>query len=469
MSSDGRMKCLLVDPLRRAVNVVKDNVVRQAVETGSRFPPIGLAYLASSLRAHGVEVEIIDAKSMGMPHEELAELVANAQPDLVGLTVFTSNLKSALDACELIRTAYPPTKIVVGGAHVHPCHRELIEKPFIDFCVRGEGETTIVELVGALSGEGSLEQVKGLTFKAGDRVVVTPDRPFTQDLDALPFPARDLLPNHLYTARLGNRPGRFTAVSASRGCPFHCDYCSVPRFWSALRRRSVHSVLDELAEVADVYEIGNVRFTDELITASRKWLVSLCRGMIERGLSEKIGWSCDSRVDTVSEGTLAEMKAANCQVIFYGIEFGSQRILDECGKGTKVSQIKKTIQMTKDAGIVPTGNFMIGYPTETREDIEATIHLIKALDLEFSSASVVTPFPGTALYDKCKRNGWLRSDNWEEYSYFHPQHGVIALPSIKDDLEFISLYRKAHFMTVLSAISDDLQQEVGQMLHTAQQ
>ncbi len=457
------LKCVLVDPLRRSVNITKEKVIRQAVRTGSKFPPIGLAYLASALRAQGAGVEIVDAKSIGMPHDRLAQQVAEAQPDLVGLTVFTSNLKSALDACRQIRAAYPPAKIVLGGAHVHPCHRELIEKPFIDFCVRGEGEITIVELARALSGDGSLEKVKGLTFKDGDHVVVTPARPFIEDLDSLPFPARDLLPNHLYVTRLGKSRGRFTAVSASRGCPFHCDYCSVPRFWPVLRRRSVQNVLDELAEIADVYGIRIVRFTDELITANKKWLVSLCRGMIERGLSRKVAWNCDSRVDTVSEDILEEMKAAGCQVIFYGIEFGSQRILDECGKRTKPSQIKKAVQMTNDAGITPTGNFMIGYPTETRADIEATIDLIETLGLEFSTASIVVPFPGTDLYDKCKRNGWLRSDNWEEYSYFHPDHGIINLPNINDDLELVSLYRKAHSMTVLGSLKDDLAGEMDEM------
>ena len=456
------MKCILIDPPRTAVNIVRDEVIQRATEKSAAYPPIGLAYLAGYLQSNGIEVQIIDAKSLNLSYSDICEIVLKEKPDIVGVTVFTSNLGSSLVTCQEIKKVYPPAKIVVGGAHIHPQHREVIEKPYIDFCVRGEGEETILELAEALSDGKDLEQVKGLTFKKDHNIIVTPDRPFIKDLDSLPFPARNLLQNQIYEATIGGSWGTFTAVSATRGCPFNCHYCSDPQFWHHPRRRSVQNVLQELEEIRDVYEIKNVRFTDELITLNKKWLVEFCRGMVERGLNEEIAWNCDSRVDSISRTLLEEMKKANCRVIFYGIEFGNQRILDFCNKGTKVTQIHEAIELTKEVGIVPTGNFMIGYPTETVETIEDTISLIRSLKLDFGSVSVVTPFPGTQLYDYCRENNLLRTNNWEEYSYFHPQKAIIKLDGVSGE-DLVNLYQKAYFELVFKDMSEELEREMAEM------
>ncbi|MCK4431979.1 MAG: cobalamin-dependent protein, partial [Candidatus Aminicenantes bacterium] len=169
------MKWILIDPPRRAVNIIQDEVILKATEKASRFPPVGLAYLAGCLQSNGVEVQIIDAKSLNLPCSDICEIVEKEKPDIVGVTVFTSNLKSSLAICQEINKAYPPAKIVVGGAHIHPQHREVIEKPYIDFCVRGEGEETVLELTEALSNGKDLEQVKGLTFKKEHNIIVTPE------------------------------------------------------------------------------------------------------------------------------------------------------------------------------------------------------------------------------------------------------------------------------------------------------
>ncbi|MCK4926815.1 radical SAM protein, partial [Candidatus Aerophobetes bacterium] len=302
----------------------------------------------------------------------------------------------------------------------------------------------MLELVNAISNGADWKEVKGLTFKEGGETVVTPERPVIDDLDTLPFPARDLLPNHLYRGSIGMKGGLFTLVTASRGCPFKCHFCSTPRFWPALRRRSVGNVLDELEHVCHTYKVDLVRFADEAIVVNKRWLTELCQGMVERGLNEKMAWTCDGRVDVVSEDILEEMKRANCQLIFYGIEFGNQRILDFSGKGMTIAQIHKAIDMTKKAGISPTGNFLLGYPTETRETIEDTIALAKSLDLDFCSFSIVTPFPGSRLYDYCKQNDLLWTENWEEYNYFHPGKGIIKLTDVSDE-ELMSLYQEARY------------------------
>ncbi len=456
------MKWILIDPPRKAVNIIQDEVILMATEKASKFPPVGLTYLAGYLQYNGVEVQVIDAKSINLPYSDICEIVKKEKPDIVGVTVFTSNLKSSLAICQEINKAYPHAKIVVGGAHIHPQHREVIEKPYIDFCIRGEGEETVLELTKALSNGKDLEKVKGLTFKKDHNIVVTPDRPRIKDLDSLPFPARNLLQNQIYQVQIGDSWGAFTTVSSSRGCPFKCHYCSVPQFWPIHRRRSVQNVLQELHEIRYKYKIKNVRFSDELITLNKKWLIELCQGMVDQGLNREIAWSCDSRVDTVSRSLLEEMKKANCKVIFYGIEFGNQRILDFCAKGTTISQIHKAIEHTKEVGIIPTGNFMIGYPTETIETIEDTIKLIKRLGLEMGSVSMVTPFPGTPLHNYCQKNHLLRNNNWGEYSYFHPRKPIIKLEGIADE-ELKNLYQRAYFELIYKDISEEVYREIAEM------
>lgn len=434
--------CVLVAPPTMAVNISKEEGIKQAVEQASSYPPIGLAYIAAVLKQNGIDVNIIDAKSLRLSYNEVSEIIAKESPDLVGVSVFTTQLRSALTLCQEVKKASPATKIVLGGPHINPLHEEVIKEEFVDFCVRGEGESTMLELVDAISNGVDLKTVRGITLKEGDEIVVTPDRPFIKDLDSLPFPARELLPNHLYKGAIGLKEGSFTLVTATRGCPFRCHFCSSPQFWSIHRRRSVANVLDELEHVCLTYKVDLVRFTDEAIVANKKWITEFCQGMGERGLNKEIAWCCDGRVDVMSEDVLEKMREANCQLIFYGIEFGNQRILDLSGKGTTLAQIHQAIDITRKAGISPVGNFMLGYPTETGETIEDTIALARSLDIDHPSFSIVTPFPGTQLYDYCKHNGLLRTGNWEEYNYIHPERGVIKLSDVTDE-ELMNLYEKA--------------------------
>ncbi len=456
------IKCVLVDPPSSEVNISGESGFKEEKENLACSPPIGLAYLAASLRENNFKVKIIDAKSMNMTYGETCKAVLKEKPDLVGITIFTSQLRSALKTVREIKENLSSCKIVAGGPHVHPQHEELIRKETaIDFCVRGEGEITLVELAGALSDGKDFSGIAGLTFRDTDnKVIVNPDRPFIEDLDTLPFPARDLLPNHLYRGSIGfGERARFTYMSASRGCAFDCSFCSVPRFWPGSRRRSVDNVIAEMEEVYSEIKIAYMRFTDEIFVLNIRWLNDFCQRMIDTGLNRKITWSCDSRVDLVNEETLRLMSQANCKTIFFGIEFGSQIILDDCGKKIKKAQICKAIDLAKTAGISPTGNFMMGYPTETRETMEETIEFAVELNLDFCSFSIVTPFPGCKLFDYCKDKGLLKTEDWEQYNYFHPGESVIRLPDVDDD-ELMDLYRRIQYEYYYRDMKNDLDREL---------
>ncbi len=450
------VKAVLIDP----PNLVNHLSREAAQETAPCYPPIGLAYIAAALRRNGVQVRIIDAKSLRMTQEEISKEVEKEKPDIAGVSVLTHQMKSSIDTCETIKKVSPTTKIVVGGPHIHPMHREVAKNGFIDFCVRGEGEITMVKIADAVSNGGDFKKIKGITFRDGKEIIVTPDRSFIENLDSIPFPARDLLPNHLYKGLvLFGKDNLFTLITASRGCPFRCHFCSVPPFWYPQRRRSVENVVDEMEQVYNDYGIRYLRFTDELLPADRKWMIKFCKTIIDRGLNEDVAWSCDGHVKVMTREVLHAMRRANCRYIFYGIEFGNQRILDVSGKGTTLAQIYKSIEMTKEAGIAIEGNFMIGYPTETKETIEETIELARNLECELTTFSIVTPFPGTQLYDYCKEKNMLKAENWEDYDYFSPGESVIRLKNITDR-EFAELYRKAktdsYFTFVRNTVKNDL-------------
>lgn len=455
------VKCVLIDPPTMMVNISSKVRVKETAEKLTPFPPMGPAYIAAVLQANGIEVRIIDAKSLNLSLEKTVSRVVEEEPDFVGVTVFTSQLTSALDTCRKVKELCPLAKTVVGGPHIHPQQEEVIEKyGFIDFAIRGEGEVTMLELVDAISNGADLRKVKGITFREGEDIVVTPNRPFIDDLDTLPFPARDLLPNEVYQVATGSREQKFTAVTASRGCPFKCHFCSVPRFWPIRRHRSVDNVLDELEDVKG-RGMEFVKFTDEVFGLSKKWTMAFCRGMVERGLSEALGWSCDCRVDTVSEDTLAEMKRANCQAIFYGLEFGNQRILDLAGKRTTLARMHRAVEMTRRVGISPIANFMIGYPGETRETIEETITLARTIGVEGTTFTIVTPFPGSQLCEYCEEHGLLRTKNWEEYNYSQPGKGIIKLREVTEQ-ELMNLYEKAHWEFHFRHIRDEVVQELSE-------
>jgi radical SAM superfamily enzyme YgiQ (UPF0313 family) len=440
------VECILIDPPRTESTYEQawNEDSRRRLEIQDIYAPIGLAYIAAVLRDNDVGVKIVDAKSLGMTQGDVTKMVEKERPEFVGITVVTPQYNIALQLSKKIKKACPDAKVVLGGPHIHFEHREVIKEKYIDFCVRGEGELTFLDLVKTASAGEDLARVKGITFRRRKEVVVTPDRPMIQNLDALPFPARDLLPYDFYREVRGG--ANFDAIVATRGCPFHCHFCAAHVMWGSERRRSVKNVLDEIEQIYKRFNVEYLRFHDDLFVSDNKWIIEFCNGMIERGL-DRIDWACYGRVGIMSKEMLKAMKEANCQGIFYGIEFGNQRILDFSGKGTTIPQIYETIEMTKEAGIPAIGNFMIGYPTETKETILDTINLAKDLILNYgldsAGFSMATPLPGTQLYEFCIKNNLLKTKDWAKYDMRQHRGGIIRLKDVTD-LELMELWQKAH-------------------------
>lgn len=444
VKEDVQVKCVLVDPPDQISDMARSQGGSKATEMHEVYPPLGLAYIAGTLMENGIDVSLVEARTKDLSCDDVIQEIEKAGPQFVGITAITARINSALYLARRVKKISPDIKVILGGPHIHFEHKTVINDDSVDFCVRGEGEITCLNLINCVTKGGDLNSINGITFKRGNDTVVNPDRPFVKDLDAFAFPARNLLHNPAYRG-LWTEGQAFSPVLSTRGCPYRCVFCAAPRIWGRKhRRRSVDNVLDELEQIYREFGVRYIRFLDDLLIVNKKWTIDLCRGMAERGLDD-LTWACDGRVGLVSEELLKEMKKANCIVIFYGIEFGNQRILDLCQKGFTIEQVRETIDITSTVGISSYGYFMMGYPTETIETVEDTINLAKDLGLNYgldsAGFSIVTPFPGTPLYDYCKMNDMLTTSDWSQYSY-QLGRGVIKLDNITFE-ELNNLYERA--------------------------
>jgi anaerobic magnesium-protoporphyrin IX monomethyl ester cyclase len=309
------------------------------------------------------------------------------------------------------------------------------ECEYVDVIVKGEGEETTKELVEAIGRGIPLNGVKGITFRGGNEMIDTDPRPFIKNIDDIPFPSRDLLPMSLYEF---NGVG-YTTMLTSRGCPFKCSFCSSSRLFGGYwRGRSPENVLREMKIIYDEYSVRNIEFLDDTFTLNQKRAEKICDGIIEQGWD--ISWGASSRVDTLSRKLVEKMKKAGCWILFLGIESGSQRILDAMRKGITIEQAKKAVRMVKEAGIRVLGSFIIGFPQDTLETIRETIKFAKRLNLDYAQFSILTPYPGTPLFDYVKGSNMLLTEDWSRYTATEP---IIRIEGLSEE-DVKALFRRAY-------------------------
>lgn len=371
---------------------------------GSRQPayfPLGLAYVARVLLDDGHEVEILDINANRWSADEVAYRVRRADFDVAGITGMVTEFPSVRWLSGLIKKINPTATVVLGGGLPTAFPRLALEKTEADIAVVGEGEITIGELATALAARSPLTGLKGIWYKDGGCLGTTQPRELVDDLDTLQFPARHLFPLELYVQnpvpylRMFDRNVVSTNIVSSRGCPYKCTYCFHGLWGDRFRARSAEDVINEIRVLHNEYGITGVFFMDDTFVLDRERLVAICDGLIGENLG--IIWAASGRVNLVDRHVLEKMRAAGCRTILYGIESGSQKILDEMRKGVRVEQARQAIQETWQAGILPVGFLMIGMFSETRQTVEETVRFCNETGL-VSSFSYATPFPGTELY-----------------------------------------------------------------------
>ncbi|MFC2051608.1 B12-binding domain-containing radical SAM protein [Chloroflexota bacterium] len=375
---------MLINPLSKFVN--KDIM-----------PPLGLAWLAVALEQNSISVEILDALVERKDLETVSNDVKKTCPDIVGITCVTATRSDAFKMADKIRGTYSSTTIVMGGPHVTFTAEDTLQNiQSVDIIVRGEGEVTFVELVKALESGKDLTQVKGISFRSGENIIHNPSRPFIEDLDSLPFPARHLLPMEKYDFTIPFSNVKATNVMSGRGCPIGCIYCSTSAMWGKkIRVRSPSHVVDEIEQIVKEYGIKGIYFFDDTFTFHKRRTTEICDEIIQRGLD--LTWFCESRVDDVDEELLTKMKKAGCKIITFGIESGSQRVLDIIKKKTTIAQSINAINLCKKVGIKSKSFFIYGVPGELLQDMEATIRLVYGLNSDVKIPGMCEIRPGTEL------------------------------------------------------------------------
>ncbi|NOY10555.1 MAG: radical SAM protein [Archaeoglobi archaeon] len=389
------------------------------VETVRRLdfstPPLGLAYLASALREADFRVKIVDNMVERLSVHELVKRVRNSF--MVGITSTTPTFSSALRLAREMKQALPDVHVVLGGVHVSFTPFSALKSGFVDSVCVGEGERTIVEVAERIESGKGLDGVKGIVYRDGERVVFNEGRGHIDDLDSLPFPAYDLLPMDRYRV-IGRRLNYFPVIT-SRGCPFGCIYCSTSRFMGRrFRRRSAGNVVDEIEWLYDEFGARNIAFSDDTFTLDRNRVLEICREIRGRGLD--ISWSCSSRVDTVDEEMLREMRRAGCEMIYYGVESASEDVLRFYRKRISLDKVRRAVELTKRHGMLAVCSFILGAPIESRSDMMSTIDLALSLDPDYAQFSILTPYPGTEVYELARENGWLLTENFDEYTAGRP-------------------------------------------------
>ena len=380
--------------------------------------PLGLGYLAAVLENNGYTVDVIDCQVLKPTQKQLESKLSQLQPDIVGVTSATLTYEPALEIAKTTKEVCPNCLTVLGGPHVTVMDEQALkEQPAADIVVRGEGEHTMLELANLTSKANlkNVSEVAGVTFRKNGQIIRTPDRPFIQNIDDLPHPAY----KHFQLSNYKISGKTYLPVITSRGCPFQCSFCLVSRMCGRLfRARSPKNVVDELEWLKDTYDADAFSFYDDTFTFDKKRAKDICHEMKKRNVN--LPWDCRTRVDQVTKELLAEMKDANCQLVHFGIESGSQKMLDTMKKGTTVEQNEKAIKWAKEVGITFAISVVIGYPGETPELLMQTIKFIRKTKPDYVYMCVAIPYPGTELHNLLKDLGWEPSREWKNYDEQNP-------------------------------------------------
>lgn len=378
--------------------------------------PIYLAYVVAVLEKAGIEVEFIDAVVGEMSIPDFADAAAKTNPDMVVIECSTPSIKYDLLTAKSLKERMSDVFTVLIGSHPTFFHREIMrDNPQVDAICRGEFDLIVRDLAVAFSNGHKLDKVKGITYRDGQGVQKNEDRPLIKNVDELPFPARHIVKSEYY--RQGTFTGkRCTTMVSSRGCPHRCTYCLWPKtlYGNRFRARSPENVVAEIEQVVKDFHIDEIYFDDDSLALNRARILRICQLINQKGIEVK--WIPQCRVDSMDEEVIRAMKKAGCHYIRFGVESGSQRMLDIMKKGTTLAQIERAFDLCRKAGIKTQAFFVFGIPGETPQTIRESIEFAKKLRPDSAQFAVVVPHPGTELYEICQSKGWLEYESWEDFS-----------------------------------------------------
>lgn len=393
------------------------------------LPFLGIAYIASYLEKLGNHnVVIVDSHSDDLNENETVEKILLQNPDAVGFTATAHNRLQAISVIKKLKQIKPPLIIIVGGPFFSLTDKNALEMvPEIDAVIKREGEVTTKEFLDAWPDRNKLKDVLGITYRdLNKRIVSNPDRPFMKDWTSLPGPAWHLYDLSKYIKTIHGTDFRTVGIISARGCPNACTFCCNAAYGKqTLRLRDPKSFVDEVEFLHKQHGFTGFNIWDDTLTVNREHVLGICHEIIKRGLDVK--WYARARVNTVNEEIISTMKKAGCVRISFGIESGSPRILKLIKKGITLDQARKAVELSSKAGMIVSLNFIVNLPTETFEDTQMTINMMKELK-KFPNTTCSYGFglvyPGTEMEHWAKENGVLPKDfSWNSL-YKYPKYKI---------------------------------------------
>lgn len=419
-------------------------------ESFTVVPPLGLGYLATSLKKNGFEVVIFDCVKEKTNAYEFINIVKMEKPQIVGFTAFSSDLFEAKEYFEKIKEFDNKIITVLGGPHpsTMPSEIFIFYKDLIDYAFIGEAELSFPLLIKQLAKNKKidstvLKKIPGLIWENKHHVKVNPAT-FVTNLDSLGFPSWDLIHPETYPhAPLGGFARRFPVayILTSRACPFQCTFCSAKAVHGLVfRRRSLSHVMKEVRYLIKERGIKEIHILDDNFTLNKDFVKEFCNKVIKEKLD--FSWNCSNgiRLDMVDKETLTLMKKAGCYSVSVGVESGSSRILKHMKKNLTKQTIQKQIDLIRSINIEVTGLFILGYPAETKKDILETISFAKSLNLNKASFNSFIPLPGSEMWQFLKKRGKLKLSYLNKLSYYRTDSNYMKNVSQKD---FLMLQKKA--------------------------
>ena len=398
-------------------------------------PPLGLAYLAAYCQNEH-QIRILDMEAEKMGFAKFARYIRRHEPSIVGLTVSSPLFSMAIRLAKVIKEI-KKIPVVVGGTHAHLDNNILNESNF-DFVIRKEGEVALKQLLDyLLKTNGDIRDIKNLSFRENDKIFHNPDIPIRENLDQLPFPARELLPLNSYFS-IGAKSNPCVSMITSRGCPFSCIFCNP--MYRDIRRRSVTNVCDEIELIVARFGIRDIEFFDETFNLNNEWVLKFCNEILKRGL--QVRWRARCRVGLFDKGLVKKMKQAGCNIISLGVESVNDRTLRFLKKGYSLQQIQDTVKLIKDENIELHGWFILGVPTESRAEMRNTINFAKKGKFDYALFSILTPMPKTELEEIAIKNRWISAQNRDYSKFLHQNKPILQHPQLSSK-EILKLTRWA--------------------------
>ena len=392
----------------------------------ARLPPLGLAYVAAALEKAGFQVQILDNYQLKTQADHVKLEVKRLDPEIVGISCSSVTYERCVETAKAVKEVKPSCRVVVGGWHPSYVPNSMLQHPEIDYVVMGEGENAMAELATHIAkgdGDRVIAKIPGVACRYEGKMVKN-DPKIVADLDQFPYPARHLLPMHIYDRRIDYLSAKpVDVVNVIRGCPYNCAYCETRKLWGQkCRAFSPGRIVEEIEYMAKNYGSKGIYFIGDNFTINKKHTLETCDLMKKNKLD--VEWVCDTRVDLISRDLLREMKTAGCKSIFFGVQSGSPPILKKLNTNITTEQVVKAFNVCREEGIQIACSFMLGIPGETVKDMETTFKFAKDLDPDWCHFYVFIACPNSSLYEEVlqshlydRMEGFLAFAKTDDFNY----------------------------------------------------